>query len=453
MNCRVAMRLTSPCMGGSLRRRILRSWGPLRGCGSLAVLIDGDNVSPASLQSVLQAVRSVGQIKYSRIYVNQHKALLWKDQLAEQGVETVVVPQLSSGLKDPADIMLAVDAVEECLKGTALGIAVASEDVDFAIVLRKVRQLGRRSFAVTPARSTSRCQELLRSAADELLLFGERPSISKVAEHLDTSCLDSNVELAEQVDLGDQPLTEERQRSMEKLEELLQGLGYLPKPPQRGIMLAALAKFFHANGLGRLTIRPLHEGLTQAFSLMERPPAGGWAPDPKNLAFLKPKEVEAKSPDEEATQGGPLLTYISEDLVQRVLRRFGYLQAGEESPGQVMEAVELFWDRNRKELQKCGWQAMEATRSASDARETLHQIFTEPHRLQVWRRAAKEARLRRRLKEVGEIRHADVPRPELVEAMRRLLQIRAPREELPKIYAAHVARCLRHLESDPSSRK
>eukprot|EP00439_Symbiodinium_sp_Y106_P056331 s519_g7.t2 len=801
-------------------------WGPLRGCGSLAVLIDGDNVSPASLQSVLQAVRSVGQIKYSRIYVNQHKALLWKDQLAEQGVETVVVPQLSSGLKDPADIMLAVDAVEECLKGTALGIAVASEDVDFAIVLRKVRQLGRRSFAVTPARSTSRCQEHLRSAADELLLFGEPPKISKVAEHLDTSRLDSNVELAEQVDLGDQPLTEQRQRSMEKLEELLQGLGYLPKPPQRGIMLAALAKFFHANGLGRLTIRPLHEGLTQAFSLMERPPAGGWAPDPKNLVFLKlaaqghrgegerhavlkssgpfqrheassgssagsskstaghvgawnssqsssgslpstrpvddaflrtlagdgrvvivavllvsfaglcgtfevlgpggvavffasgapvlilllawwrlgdgvtlgflasmylhstllsvflsaftellmtplwtrsfpdcqlgftaahaisprtepceflgfaawlcipgmieetfkavwfffrlrrsvddvpetfaagagfeavenleyglamasteanmalpvviirgffpmhicwtgmigvglarrlflprkqspslfgtlwpaillhgmsdysvilfetfgaaedpggcalatvlelcvwlltfarfavasglrlssprscccnrsvweaefkpvlgeplvspPKEAEAcregpaAQSSQEARQGGPLLTYISEDLVQRVLRRFGYLQAGEESLGQVMEAVELFWDRNRKELQKCGWQA---TRSASDARETLHQIFTEPHRLQVWRRAAKDARLRRRLKEVGEIRHAAVPRPELVEAMRRLLQIRAPREELPKIYAAHVARCLRHLESDPSSRK
>ncbi|CAE7631898.1 unnamed protein product, partial [Symbiodinium necroappetens] len=259
--------------------------------GSLAVLIDGDNVPPTSLQSVLQAVRSVGQIKYSRIYVNQHKALLWKDQLSEQGIETIVVPQPSSGLKDPADIMLAVDAVEECLKGTAFGIAVASEDVDFAIVLRKVRQLGRRSFAVTPARSPSRCQELLRSAADELLLFGERPRISKVAEHLDTSRLDSNVELAEQADLGDQPLTEERQRSMEKLEELLQELGYLPRPPQRGlwlsgemtnvrvlpifgckprntqqrqceystypsiakrhqpgVMVAALAKFFHTNG-------------------------------------------------------------------------------------------------------------------------------------------------------------------------------------------------------------
>ncbi|CAE7527806.1 unnamed protein product [Symbiodinium microadriaticum] len=247
MNCRMAMRLMSFPVEGSLRT-IRHRCGPLRGCGSLAVLIDGDNVSPTSLQSVLQAVRSVGKIKYSRIYVNQHKALLWKDQLSEQGIETIVVPQPSSGLKDPADIMLAVDAVEECLKGTAFGIAVASEDVDFAIVLRKVRQLGRRSFAVTPARSPSRCQELLRSAADELLLFGERPSISKVAEHLDTSRLDSNVELAEQADLGDQPLTEERQRSMEKLEELLQELGYLPRPPQRGVMVAALAKFFHTNG-------------------------------------------------------------------------------------------------------------------------------------------------------------------------------------------------------------
>ncbi|CAE7480160.1 unnamed protein product [Symbiodinium sp. CCMP2456] len=449
MNRRIAMRLMSLRAEGSLRT-ILHRCGPLRGCGSLAVLIDGDNVSPTSLQSVLQAVRSVGQIKYSRIYVNQHKALLWKDQLIEQGIETIVVPQLSSGLKDPADIMLAVDAVEECLKGTTFGIAVASEDVDFAIVLRKVRQLGRRSYAVTPARSTSRCQELLRSAADELLLFGERPKISKVADHLDTSRLDSDVELAEQADLGDQPLTEERQRSMEKLEELLQELGYLPRPPQRGVMVAALAKFFHANGLGRLTIRPLHEGLTQAFALMERPPAGGWAPDPKTLVFLKPKgESAAKSLEEDrARQAGPLLTYISEDLVQRVLCRFGYLQAGEESLGQVMEAVELFWDRNRKELQKCGH-----LQARGDAREALHQIFTEPHRLQVWRRAAEEARLRRRLKEVGEIRHAAVPRPQLVEAMRRLLQIRAPREELPKIYAAHVSRCLQHLERDPSSRR
>ncbi|CAE6971740.1 unnamed protein product [Symbiodinium natans] len=414
---------------------------------TIAVLIDGENISPSSLGPLMQAARSAGEIQYSRIYLNEHKASLFNDRLSEQGIEAVVVPQLSSGLKDPSDIMLALDAVEECLKGTASAIAVASEDVDFALVLRKVRELGRRSFAVTPLRAPSRSQELLRSAADGLLFFGDHPAISKVAEHLDTSRLDSDVEFSE-VSLIPQALNEDRRRKMEQLEQLLQELGYLPKPPQQGVMVAALAKFFHANQLGRLTVRPLHEGLTQAFSALERPPAGGWAPDPKNLVFLKHRGEAGRGPavtdtPREARKEGPFLTSISDSLVERVLLRFGYLQAGEESREQVTEAIQLFCDRNQKELQKYGLQA--AQQQLPDARESLHQIFTEPNRLQVWRRAADDVKVRSRLKDVGEIRHAGAPRPQLLEAMRRLLRLRAPREELPRIYAAHVARCLQHL--------
>ncbi|CAE8582302.1 unnamed protein product, partial [Polarella glacialis] len=78
-------------------------------------------------------------------------AKLWRKQFHEHGLEPVLVPRMAAGLKDPADLMLALDAAEECLlPGRAATVAIASEDVDFAIVLRRVQSWGRAACAVVP---------------------------------------------------------------------------------------------------------------------------------------------------------------------------------------------------------------------------------------------------------------------------------------------------------------
>ena len=47
-----------------------------------------------------------------------------------------------AGLKDPVDLEMSLDAAEECLRGGST-IALASEDLDFLILVRKASELSR----------------------------------------------------------------------------------------------------------------------------------------------------------------------------------------------------------------------------------------------------------------------------------------------------------------------
>ncbi|CAJ1331123.1 unnamed protein product, partial [Effrenium voratum] len=348
---------------------------------------------------MVQAVALVGEIKYSRVYITNHQAKLWQE---EEGVVPVLAPQLAAGLKDAADMMLALDAAEECLKGTASAIAVASEDVDFAILLQKVRSWGRRALAVVPEREAkSRSRQVLESAA-ELVVYQQKAALTQVGLRLDTTSLDLFAEVTQ--DVRQVQPSPHRDRQMEHLQHLLQDLNYLPRPPDRGVLIAALAKFFHVNQLGRLTVWPLHQALNEAFAACARP--GGWAKDPKHLVFMQPRGRGSGIAKLQAC-GGPYLTACSEDLVFRVLQRFGYLdpKAAEElsvHQPEVSEAVELFCILNQKELQKCRIQEDDT----STRLRKLHAAFSEPHRLQAWRAAYDDRWLRGALQETGDLREA-----------------------------------------------
>eukprot|EP00913_Durusdinium_trenchii_P020634 g19378.t1 len=332
------------------------------------LFIDGDNISPQALRPILQVLRERDlAISYGRVYISNHQGS-WQRVARAEGLQPVLVPKL--GLKDPSDLMLALDAAEACLQGRCSAVAVASEerrsvvrrcsslaarktdraslhrvpsvpreDLDFTFLLRKararhagaeavhlgfltqrcvpsrneLRHWGCRTLLVLPQRRASRSRQHLEMEANEVLSFQER-QVGQPQEH--------------PIQLTSAPVSEERQRQMERLQKLLQELKYLPLPPQQGVMRAALAKFFHVNGLGPLTLWPLHEALTEAgeghgaFANLDSPDAG-WRADPGHLIFIQPRTTEGRGVSKLA-HGGPFLTQDGEDLLWRLLHTLGY---------------------------------------------------------------------------------------------------------------------------------
>ncbi|CAL1161545.1 unnamed protein product [Cladocopium goreaui] len=363
---------------------------------SVALFIDGENLSPAVLRPMLKVLeQSSGEILQSRVYIGKHQASFARAAELE-GIEQISVPQNGASMKESGDLMLALDAAETCLSGSCKTIAIASEDLDFLILLRKLRSWGCRSILLLPQRPMSRARRLQAAEADHVLCYGEEKIqtesmwIEVPRIRLDTRALETSAEIQEPVPTLRPLLTEHRERQMEELQRVLQELKYLPEPPEQGIMVAALTKFFHVNRLGTLTLWPLHQGLTEAFAALESQ-AGAWLPNPGDLIFISPRgsgdhrnsmataSTASRSGTRDfakmATAGGPFLTHAGPQLVEQVLRRLGFL-----GPGGLDEAIELFCRTNRQALSKS-----ELKESFHSKRDRLHEIFCEQHRLQAWR--------------------------------------------------------------------
>eukprot|EP00434_Breviolum_minutum_P008771 symbB.v1.2.007732.t1/scaffold457.1/size330934/2 len=369
----------------------------------IALFIDGDNVSPFALRSMLQALRDhwPGESKLSipirRAYISKQKAASFETFAQIEGVEPVVVPQHGAALKDAGDLMLALDAAETCLKGTCCTIAIASEDLDFLILLRKLRTWGCRSVLLLPERDNSRSRRFQVEEADDVVCYPQvetgNLSLGGLMDtiRLDVSELDLFAEISqEQYAVAE--ITEDRQRQMKKLQDVLQELKYLPKPPEQGVMRAALAKFFYVNQFGVVTLWPLHSGLSEAFAALAKSKHKGLLPNPGTLAFISPRSdaggrsgaVRQDGFDANyVAAGGPFLTYIGEDLVERILWRLGFLEAPNV---ESQQAIEVFCHINRKTLQKYDFHEVSASTSKK-TRQRLHEMFSQQHILQAWRAA------------------------------------------------------------------
>eukprot|EP00435_Cladocopium_sp_Y103_P059743 s411_g21.t1 len=142
---------------------------------SVALFIDGENLSPAALRPMLQVLeQNSGEILQSRVYIGKHQASFARAAELE-GIERISVPQNGASMKESGDLMLALDAAEACLSGTCKTIAIASEetpaskrskDLDFLILLRKLRTWGCRSILLLPQRPMSRKNEEGQTASE-----------------------------------------------------------------------------------------------------------------------------------------------------------------------------------------------------------------------------------------------------------------------------------------------
>lgn len=101
----------------------------------VAIMVDGDNVSPAHAAWILQQGERLGQIVLARAYGDMTRGTGWHNAAAFHAVH-------SGTGKNATDILIAIDAVEFALTDVFDVIVLASSDGDFVHLARRLKQFG-----------------------------------------------------------------------------------------------------------------------------------------------------------------------------------------------------------------------------------------------------------------------------------------------------------------------
>jgi uncharacterized LabA/DUF88 family protein len=109
----------------------------------LAVLIDGDNASPAIIRGLLAEVAKYGNASVRRIYGDWTKPNLgsWKTTLLEHSIQPIQQFAYTTG-KNATDGAMIIDAMDLLYTGRFSGFCIVSSDSDFARLASRVREQG-----------------------------------------------------------------------------------------------------------------------------------------------------------------------------------------------------------------------------------------------------------------------------------------------------------------------
>lgn len=426
------------------------------GSDRIGLLVDGDQISPASFKPLLEALGKFGSVPVRRIYLSDHAAGLWSAQLKQFNIRVVRVPRFLHGTKDPSDIAIALGAAELALKPadySLSAIAIASKDVDFAFLHRQLRAWGVRTFAVVPDSFAN--YDVLRSSCNDLVKYSmdfRKPLLRVV---LDTSNTDCKAEVTSINVNNDQFNTDDLKRVVDVLIRLgyieaLDGDDHLGE-----LLVPAIVRFFHMNQLGALTVKPrcmaIQEAINAVVSYKET-----WIPDVGNFAYFEPRgsvgnpsAVNNKYGTTDMARfirgGGPFLCHISPDLVEVVLGRMGYCENEH-----LHEAIDLFIELNSKALFSLG--VYESDDQATKKRK-LHDIFSSRLHVQCWKVPLLDDGLRNKFVALKLLPSNNVSESEVLKAIRIFLVQTVGMNTVPLTYAGSVARCLQYIGRDNPNRR
>ncbi|WGI23587.1 NYN domain-containing protein [Amylibacter sp. IMCC11727] len=109
----------------------------------LAVFIDGDNVSAAHAEAILEEISSFGEISLRRIYGDFSSSRMnkWSDNQVKFGIVAQHVPSTTTG-KNASDIALVIDAIDQLHSGLYDGFFIVSSDGDYTRLAHRIREEG-----------------------------------------------------------------------------------------------------------------------------------------------------------------------------------------------------------------------------------------------------------------------------------------------------------------------
>lgn len=110
---------------------------------NIALLIDADNASPATLDPVLTVLAELGTVNIRRVYGNWSKPALkgWRDMTVKHGIEPQQQFDLTKG-KNATDMKMTIDAMDLLFRGRVEGFGIMSSDSDFMPLAMRIRQEG-----------------------------------------------------------------------------------------------------------------------------------------------------------------------------------------------------------------------------------------------------------------------------------------------------------------------
>src|ERR1700730_14692665 len=110
---------------------------------SLALLIDGDNVSPKIIVGLLAEIATYGVISVKRIYGDWTRPNLngWKECLLEHSILPIQQFAYTAG-KNATDGAMIIDAMDLLYTGRFSGFCIVSSDSDFTRLAARIREQG-----------------------------------------------------------------------------------------------------------------------------------------------------------------------------------------------------------------------------------------------------------------------------------------------------------------------
>lgn len=109
---------------------------------NIALLIDADNATPASIDPVLVVLAELGTVNIRRAYANWAKGLTsWSSTLHGHGIAPVQQFDLTTR-KNATDMALLIDAMDLLHSGKVDGFGIMSSDSDFTPLVLRLRQDG-----------------------------------------------------------------------------------------------------------------------------------------------------------------------------------------------------------------------------------------------------------------------------------------------------------------------
>jgi uncharacterized protein (TIGR00288 family) len=127
---------------GKLLNAAQRLARPLAASTKVAVLVDGDNISPKIVPQLFNHVARIGEPTVKRVYANMTgTGARWSGAVVGRSLSPVHVSSVSQG-KNAADIALCVDAMDLLHSKRVDAFAIVSSDSDFTRLATRIREDG-----------------------------------------------------------------------------------------------------------------------------------------------------------------------------------------------------------------------------------------------------------------------------------------------------------------------
>ncbi|GFM29545.1 NYN domain-containing protein [Novosphingobium sp. PY1] len=160
---------------------------------NIALLIDADNASPATLDAALTILGDLGTVNVRRVYGNWSKTALkgWSQLVHRHALEPQQQFDLTKG-KNATDMKMTIDAMDLLYGGHVDGFGIMSSDSDFMPLAIRIRQNGTPVYGFgstrTPEAFREACTRFIDLDAmvkdDERAEQGEEPAKPEVDKEL-----------------------------------------------------------------------------------------------------------------------------------------------------------------------------------------------------------------------------------------------------------------------------
>ena len=136
----------------------------------IAVLVDGDNLSPAHAARIMAEAEKLGRVDVARVYGNANHPSDW---MTAPGYRMI---HAGCG-KNAADVLLCIDAMELAMGGDWQGFVIASSDGDFVHLAQRLRERGLTVAGIGEAKAPP----TFRSACASFVTIGTTESKASAA--------------------------------------------------------------------------------------------------------------------------------------------------------------------------------------------------------------------------------------------------------------------------------